>query len=248
MSTTTTTEGRPPIACPSCGTRYRWRDEFAGKELNCKCGTAFRAPSLTPGAASSSKPAPPPLQHPYALPVGGKSAVQRALEAREDEAQLSRVREFIVPVILLPVGAFAGLVGWTQLTGQVGEGLLVTGVMIALQALVFTPLAFWFLTATARWFEMALGLLPAVLFKTAALTLGAAAMADVIFLAFMVNTDFDWWCVVAGYAVYMILCGVPAMYLFEMQVYEAALWMLLNFLPRVIGAYIVAATIPDYFT
>src|SRR4051812_20482052 len=30
-----------PIVCPSCGKRFRWKPEFAGRSVKCPCGTVI---------------------------------------------------------------------------------------------------------------------------------------------------------------------------------------------------------------
>src|SRR5438046_2211846 len=46
MSDATTSSGR--FACDACGKRYRWRSEWAGKRLKCKCGEIILCPAQAP--------------------------------------------------------------------------------------------------------------------------------------------------------------------------------------------------------
>ncbi len=36
------------FACPSCGRRYSWKRELAGKKVRCKCGKSMRVPDVLP--------------------------------------------------------------------------------------------------------------------------------------------------------------------------------------------------------
>lgn len=202
-----------------------------------------------PQAAAAAKPAvtPPPLTSYRALPVGGKSAVERALEAREDEAKPSRFRDLVLPLILLVVGFFGQLVGWWEMAKKPGDAFILIGVALALQALVFLPLALISVAMIAKWFELGLGSLPVVLFKLLALMAGTGGLGDVLFLLVITMQDFEPSTAVAGYGFYLILTGVPLLILLELNIYEMALTVLLFFLPRVAAVFTVAVMLEDYF-
>src|SRR4051812_48229862 len=57
------------FTCQSCGKSYRWKPEFAGKKVKCKCGTVMTAPKSPPRAAPPPPPAAdgPDLDALYAL-------------------------------------------------------------------------------------------------------------------------------------------------------------------------------------
>lgn len=247
MTTTQAAAPSPTIACPSCDKHYRWRPEFAGKELACKCGAAFR-PTAPPGAAVAT-PAPKaaPLKHPYAMEGVGKSAVERALEAREDEAQPSRLRDLVVPVIVLPVGACVAFGIWMGLTGPPAHGFYAYGAAAAAEAFVFLPAAVLALVLVASWMDVAFGRLSTVLLKAGALTLGPAAIADALTVAILVGTDFDWSSVIAAFGMYAVLLIPLTMYLFEVAIYEAALWTLMVFLPRIAAGYMAVPPLQHVF-
>jgi hypothetical protein len=38
------------IVCPSCGNKYAWKEQLAGKRVKCSCGEAFSAPLEPPAA------------------------------------------------------------------------------------------------------------------------------------------------------------------------------------------------------
>jgi hypothetical protein len=43
---------RNRIVCPSCGKRYAWKPQLAGKRVKCACGEAFTVPAEAPGDAA----------------------------------------------------------------------------------------------------------------------------------------------------------------------------------------------------
>ena len=44
------------VACPSCGTNYRWKPELGGKKVRCKCGNPFEIPAFPPVGAAGAGP------------------------------------------------------------------------------------------------------------------------------------------------------------------------------------------------
>lgn len=247
--------GGATVVCPGCGTRYRWRAAFAGKQLHCKCGVDFLAepPPLDDTGASAeavgeASPAAEPMRmSEYARAMGEKSAVQRALERGEDAAQPSRVRELYLPTILLPVGWFASVVLWQRVTETPTATAMVVAGALLLQVLLFVPAMVAAMVTVARWFELGLGTLGPVLFKCLALTVGPGATADALLTWMMAAADFDWWLLAAGYAYYLILMGLPAALVFELNVYEAATAVALIFVPRIAAVYLAALVFAEVF-
>ena len=254
------------LTCPSCGRRYRWRDAFAGKQLQCKCGNAFEAPASDPQRADADDDASdlsnasshgdaqpqaagpaPPRVNAYAAAMGARSSVQQALETREDEVQPSHFRERYLPLMLLPIGWVGGAALWWVICPSPTVAGVVIGAALVLQVLVFVPSLLIAVSMVARWLQLGLGTLQTVLFKCITLTLGPAATADALFTVMMVRTDFDWWALAAGYAFYLIIFGIPVAIIYEMNVYETALAVLLNFVPRVIAVYTAALAFAEVF-
>src|SRR5436190_18637605 len=48
------------IVCPSCGKRYAYKPELAGKRVKCKCGGVISVPAPPPAAVADSAEAAPP--------------------------------------------------------------------------------------------------------------------------------------------------------------------------------------------
>ncbi|HYO11222.1 MAG TPA: hypothetical protein VER17_19810, partial [Tepidisphaeraceae bacterium] len=67
------------FSCQSCGKSYKWKPEFAGRKVKCKCGTVMTAPAKSP-----ARPAPrededgPDLDALYSLADEGKLAAAAA--------------------------------------------------------------------------------------------------------------------------------------------------------------------------
>ncbi len=59
------TEDRPRFKCGSCGQRYGWTPELAGRTVRCQCGTTIRIPT----EVSSPKPVMPPPVGPTRTPA-----------------------------------------------------------------------------------------------------------------------------------------------------------------------------------
>jgi hypothetical protein len=60
-------ESKEKIVCSSCGVKYRWKAELAGKSVKCKCGQKIKVPAQALGIVQGPS-APPPL------PVQGQQA------------------------------------------------------------------------------------------------------------------------------------------------------------------------------
>ena len=60
------------FSCSSCGKSYKWKPEFAGRKVKCKCGNVMTAPAAPPAADE------PELDALYALADEGKQAAVAA--------------------------------------------------------------------------------------------------------------------------------------------------------------------------
>src|SRR5215212_3822194 len=67
------------FSCDGCGKTYKWKPEFAGKKVKCKCGFVMTAPSAPPEAPDEDGP---DLDALYTLADEGKQAAKAgAVEA-----------------------------------------------------------------------------------------------------------------------------------------------------------------------
>src|SRR5256885_10013264 len=60
------------FTCETCGKSYRWKPEFAGRKVKCKCGYVMTAPAAPPGGDE------PDLDALYDLADAGKEAAAAA--------------------------------------------------------------------------------------------------------------------------------------------------------------------------
>src|SRR5262245_19522245 len=68
------------FSCQSCGAKYRWKPELAGRKVKCKCGAVMTAPAQNPAAARSSSRGSdePDLDAMYDLAEEGKAVAKSA--------------------------------------------------------------------------------------------------------------------------------------------------------------------------
>jgi len=251
MPTTSTTEA----TCPGCGRRFRLRPEALGKKVKCNCGAVFVAADASASPASpvtdddllDEAPAPPPAglpprpKPPVAPPK--KNAVVEALLAGEDDAQLSSFRERWFPGSILVIGFIGHIALWACWVPGPLEVAICASLAMLVQVLFFAPAMLGSLTLLAKWFDVSLGSLPSVAWKIIALTLGPAAVADVLFTATLILANFDWEIIAAGFGFYLVLYGICAAIVFELGVAETAFLVLINFVPRVAAAYPAAVVL-----
>jgi len=60
------------FSCQGCGKSYRWKSEFAGKKIKCKCGSVMVAPAAQPAPPAEDDE--PDLDALYSLAAEGKQA------------------------------------------------------------------------------------------------------------------------------------------------------------------------------
>ena len=46
----------PKFGCKQCGKTYKWKPEFAGKKVKCKCGYVMTAPAKPAPEAAADEP------------------------------------------------------------------------------------------------------------------------------------------------------------------------------------------------
>lgn len=245
----TSAQESPSVVCPDCGTSYKWKPQFAGKELHCRCGCTFQPE--TPQTVEQPAAQPEQVYGHYAAAMGRPSSIKHALEDRSFDAKPSRLRNVYIPAILLPtmfvieVGLLFRFVP-EVLTGWWWPIVVAVGLVI-LQTVVLMPLMLVSLALTARWFDLELGPIGQVSFKAGALVLGTMGIADIFFMLTMVFFEFDHWALVAGVGYYLLTSAAPLAILFLTGVYETALVLALNFLPRVMIVYAMGLAWPHLF-
>jgi hypothetical protein len=249
--------GTAQADCPQCRKRFRLRADAAGKKVKCGCGAVFLVTPPAPTTIATDdllEPEPvavPPAVSPLASPLSpmpqrAHSAVAAALLNREDDTQVSPFREVWLPVAMLVVGYLTALFLWSCWLDSAGKIAAVAAIALAVQVLFFTPVMVGSLMLGAKWMDVDVGhSLPGLIRKVAALTLGPAAIADVLFTAVLIIANFDWELIAAGFGFYLVLYGVCTAMLFELSVAQTAFLVLLNFIPRVAAAYPAAVILSN---
>jgi hypothetical protein len=240
------------IRCPSCHKHYRWNARFAGRTVRCTCSTLLVMPTEepTPVAAAPKTPASADKE----LPLGGllataisgsKSAVVKALEERVDEYQPSKARNQFVPMGMLLVGIPASYVLWFMLGRSVLGPIIGASANQIAQLGLYLPLGFSTVLLTTRLFGVEFDELKLTLFKLAALTLGAMAVADGLYLWIILYAEFDFRSMLIGFVIELAICALPVWYLFELEFNETILFSLVMAMPRVLLLYLLSQTIHD---
>lgn len=263
MTTSVTSEA----ICPGCSRRFRLRAQAMGRKVRCDCGAVFEAraasqpasvqvtqddleldeaasaSAVTHGRESVGVAGSAVKQMPPAALPRSHSAVAQALLNREDDAADSSLRERWVPIALLAVGLPLHFVLWNVWLGDVPRLVVVGSIELAVQLLILLPAMFGSLLLAARILDVPLGPVPSMLWKMLALTLGPAAVADVLFTASLILANFDWQIIAAGFGFHLVLVGAAALYLFELNIAQMAFFVTLNFAVRVAAAYPAAAVL-----
>lgn len=211
----------PTVHCPDCGTRYRWRDDFAGKELHCRCGCVF-TPVAPPEVAAGAAQAAQKPKLPFGSPT---SSIQQALDAGEFAAEPTTFIDKTLPIVLLAAGVPLGaLVTWF-ITGKPVLFVLCLLGLLLFEAIVAVPVMIGSLWWMANTFGEAFGRLNEVVFKVVSVTLGSGLIADAVFAYFMTNVHVlagDWPTLYVGafgggFAIYFILQGLPIWAMFRVH-------------------------------
>ena len=206
--------------------------------------------SPKPPGPRNTSPRPPGLPPSGGLPpssLRAASPIMQALEERQFEERGSPLRDRFLPAIVLVGGFLIALGVWFTWMKPASAALSWILGALVVQALVLAPLLFLSLMGVANLLELALGTLGEVLWKVGAITFGAAAAGDAIFAVTLVEMDFDWGLIIAGFGYYLILCGLPMAFMLAMNVAETALTLFLMFIPRVVAMYVVALALPKLF-
>lgn len=101
-------EASGQFSCSSCGKQYKWKPEFAGRKVKCKCGFVMTAPAEAPApqeeedlyAFADDKPTPPATPQPVA-------AIPVSLAASNAAVAMPRPVMPVMPT--MPVAALAGV-------------------------------------------------------------------------------------------------------------------------------------------
>lgn len=184
------------------------------------------------GVASNTAPGAAPSGRPTLLAVIAPGA---------------RWQDVYLPLAVLVGGTAAGVMIWSRITTSLAATLAAVGIMLLIQLFIFTPVSLLALTWTARVYDLGLGYLIPALAKLVAISLGAGAVADVLFFSMMMQVDFDHWILAAGLILYVILCGIPLAAMFMIGLQETLVIVGVMVAPRVGLLYLIASLFPALF-
>jgi len=231
----------PTVHCPDCGTRYKWRADFAGKELHCRCGCTFTPDPPEAAPRSGTTPSPEESATKGRIPFGSPtSTIQQALDAGEFAVKPAVFTDTVLPTLLLTFGFLLGA-GMTWLvTGKPILFAACLGGLVAFELLVGIPVMLGALGWMASTFGEAFGSLREAAFKVASVSLGTGLIADALFGWFMTNIHDlagDWPTLYVGafgggFVIYLLLQGLPLWAMYRVHPAMIAGVIACNFLLR----------------
>jgi hypothetical protein len=210
------------VVCVNCGF-----DLASGRKLQTQAAT------LPPDLASAAAPAPvadPGGARSTARPIDplslGTSPIARALANREDEVQLSPVREFYAPMVMIVLGVIGVAAVSIYGTTSALEALRDFG-LNALGAFLSTAGVFLGMTVAVGLLGMAFGELKAALLKVLGIGLLGSSAADTLTLLALPLVLFlgpqgiiGILCVYGALNAFLV--GAPLWALFDLEFYEVA--------------------------
>lgn len=215
----------PPKHCPSCNLMMK---AAAVVCLNCgydvrvksKVNTRVGDGGSTGAAVVSGRPRLPEElesvedRRPEATHEVRRSGVADALINREDDAQASPFLDFKLPIIFLVAGVLLTVVNALQNDYTLVEGLVRAGLSVAIRV----PIMLAALVFAAKMMGISYGPLSIALLKLAGIAMGPMALADVV-LFWILSATMGIGMMFAA-MVYMIIAGIPVAYMFDLEINE----------------------------
>ncbi len=110
------------ITCPTCGRKYRWTAQVAGRRVKCHCGQVMVMPDLAAAEAAGLTVEPAPVSHAPPLPSAASAKPPANANPAEAAAQCPACRAALSPQAVLCVACGFNLKSGQQLrtsvTGQ----------------------------------------------------------------------------------------------------------------------------------
>lgn len=175
------------------------------------------------------------------------SPVQRALLEREDDAKNSPFIEFWLPIILLVAGNLIAWIIWSQIFPTVSQGIMIAGILAAIQIVLFLPLGFGGTFLTAKWMDVDISNLMPTALKTAAIHLGPGAISDALLFCLFHFGEFEYTYVLVGFVIYMLPCAPPAAIMFRMGLNASIVMIATMVIPRFAALFLAALLYPKMF-
>ena len=263
------------VACEDCGHHYAIKAVHLGKKFRCvKCGSVTQMQETEtetkhnlaqPKTITAQSPSQTPAKtvdiktqniqkalsnRVMAQALYDRQKVKRALEKGEDAYQVSKVREFYIPLGLLIVGLLIHLLWCPQWIGSIKPEMVwwqYLSIAIALQTILYFPSALGAIFLTARVYGVSFGSIKEVLLKLAVLTFGPGAVADGIFLGIAMGMSGEMMTPVLAFMPYVIMVGLPLALFFSLNFSETMLTVAIIYLPRFITFIALGLLLPHIY-
>ncbi|MAE65871.1 MAG: hypothetical protein CMJ18_16495 [Phycisphaeraceae bacterium] len=242
--------------CTSCQRRLRWRPDLVGRRVRCPCGAVIVVPDAVTEPVADEDGATDAdgsgVREAAAAAgvfgqMGGRSAMERRLERREDEDLGSKAMDVHVPLAFLIVGVIINFALWLIFVDGVGLALLGGLGTVLGEALIFAPLTIFVAFYTASLIDTDFGPLRQATFKLSAIAIGPGAVADCLFFSFMSLATFDFWILPIGFLIFVIVVGSPLALMYRLGLHETALFVAILVLPRIAALFGLGAVFKDLF-
>lgn len=177
--------------CESCGKRYAWKPELAGRAVKCRCGAVMRAPAeppspdeplydltdpLIPAPEATTPPSPAPFAAPRPAPA---NILQYAAKPQSPTGQLDtdKLKNIQAPIALTA----AGLVVLCISAWWHGGTAALT--VLGIELIVSTTLMLAAVFIVARQRSIQVGPMPTAILKLLAISIAPAAVMSILALA-----------------------------------------------------------------
>lgn len=175
------------------------------------------------------------------------SRVEQALMDREDEMRPSVLKEKVLPGMVAVGGVIVQIVLWFVFANSARAAILGAAGMLAVELLVFAPVAVLAVFITAKLLDVGFGPLVPALVKIIAIAVGAGGVADILFFKIMLSVEFDYQILLVGFVLHMLLIGLPVAIIYELEAFEMALITAIIVIPRLVMLYAMGYAFPHWF-
>jgi len=232
--------------CETCGRRYAWNPQLAGKSVKCKCGGALTVPATAPGdglydLAPAPKAPEPPKLAPIAQaaePVSYRTPEFAAM-ALEDLVY-NKPRDLYVPIALI---VFGTALQFARAFSQ-GPGIFLNPVaFVGINVTIDLAVLFIGILAAAKILGVNFGPVPTAVLKLCAISLGPDSIAWLAFWAL----GSGYGAIFAGIAVSLIIYWALFSYFFELDAQDTFYTVAIVYTMYMFTFYTVLFLLPSFF-
>lgn len=189
------------IVCDSCGRRFKWKPELAGKHAKCLCGQSILIPAEPPedDLYSFAEPEPPkPTPRPIAQPVvtasvGSAPVVNyRAPGTTTDRFSPEKLRDLHAPLVLIGIGVFVQWVAAWLRSSHTRTALSGTLIYVTVEMVISTAFMLIAVFIAARLRQIQLGKFWSAILKLAAVSVAPSAIVKLLYPFLLLIPFFGW--------------------------------------------------------